>query len=210
MATRDPRIDAYIARSADFAQPILTHLRTLVHDACPGVEETVKWGHPSFVYNGMLCGMAAFKQHCSFSFWRGALVVKDAAAEEAMGQFGRIAAVSDLPPRKVLAGYVKAAMALNDAAVKPSRPKRGPRPPVSAPAELRAALAGNAKARATFERLSPSGRREYVEWITEAKTTSTRARRLATAVEWMAEGKQRNWKYMKPRPSRPVRGAPRA
>jgi len=172
MATRDPRIDAYIARSADFAQPILTHLRTLVHDACPGVEETVKWGHPSFVYNGMLCGMAAFKQHCSFSFWRGALVVKDAAAEEAMGQFGRIAAVSDLPPRKVLAGYVKA--------------------------------------RATFERLSPSGRREYVEWITEAKTTSTRARRLATAVEWMAEGKERNWKYMKPRSSRPVRGTPRA
>jgi uncharacterized protein YdeI (YjbR/CyaY-like superfamily) len=199
MGTRDPRIDAYIARAADFAKPILAYLRETVHAAVPEVEETLKWGHPSFTYEGILGGMAAFKEHCAFSLWKGALIVKaDPAAERAMGQFGRIRSLADLPPKQVLLGYLKQAAALNEEGVT-GRPKRAPKPPAAVPADLRDALAmkKHAKARATFDGLSPSARREYVEWITEAKSEDTRARRLATALEWMAEGKPRNWKYMK-------------
>ena len=123
MATRDRRVDAYIERSADFAKPILTHLRAVVHDACPEVEETIKWNFPHFVYrDGILCSMAAFKAHCAFGFWKGALIIdqEGAPTEKAMGQFGRIASVKDLPSKKVLAGLVKKAMSLNDAGVKRS------------------------------------------------------------------------------------------
>jgi uncharacterized protein YdeI (YjbR/CyaY-like superfamily) len=200
MATRDPRIDAYIERAADFAKPILTYLRETVHAAVPEVEETLKWGHPSFTHRGILAGMAAFKGHCAFSLWKGSLIVKaDPAAERAMGQFGRIRSVADLPPKQALLGYLQRAAALNAEGVTPRRPKRAPKPPAAVPADLRDALAmkKHAKARATFDGFSPSARRDYVEWITEAKTDDTRARRLATALEWMAEGKPRNWKYMK-------------
>jgi uncharacterized protein YdeI (YjbR/CyaY-like superfamily) len=198
MGTRDPRIDAYIARSADFAKPILTHLREVVHAACPEVEETMKWSFPHFMYGGILCSMASFKEHCAFGFWKGALVVGDGtSSDEAMGSFGRISAISDLPPKKVLAGYVKKAMALNESGVKsPTRSKpRAPKKPLAVPDDLAAALKKNKRALATFEGFSPSNRREYVEWITEAKGEDTRRRRLETAVEWMAEGKSRNWKY---------------
>jgi uncharacterized protein YdeI (YjbR/CyaY-like superfamily) len=197
MGTRDPRIDAYIARSADFAQPILTHLREVVHDVCPEVEETLKWGAPHFMYKGMLCGMASFKHHCAFGFWKGALVLERGGdrAEEAMGQFGRITAISDLPPRSVLARYIKVAMRLNEEGVKsPTRTKRTKKP-LAVPADLSAALRRNAKARTTFEEFSPSHRREYIEWITEAKREETRKKRLATTLEWLAEGKPHNWKY---------------
>jgi uncharacterized protein YdeI (YjbR/CyaY-like superfamily) len=201
MGTRDARIDQYIARSADFARPILTHLREVVHAACPEVEETIKWGLPYFTYHGMLCGMASFKQHCALTFWKGSLIVGtagDGAGAEGMGQFGRITALSDLPPKKVLAGYIKAAMQLNEAGVKsPTRSKAKKRAAPSVPDYLAAALRKNRKAAATFEQFTPSQKREYIEWLTEAKGEATRARRLATAVEWMAEGKQRNWKYMK-------------
>jgi len=176
MAKRDRRIDAYIAKSADFARPILTHLRAVVHEACPDVEETMKWNFPHFLHGGMLCAMAAFTQHATFGFWRGSLVVgKGAAAEKAMGQFGRITSVGDLPPRQTIVGYVKKAVAV--------------------PADLLAALTKNAKARKTFEAFSPSHRREYVEWIVGAKREGTRQRRIATAIEWMAEGKSQNWRY---------------
>ena len=198
MGTRDPRIDAYIEKSAEFAKPILTHLREVVHGACPGVEETMKWSMPHFMYKGMMCGMASFKAHCTFGFWKGALVVGDgAAAEEAMGQFGRITAVRDLPSKKVIAGYVKKAMALNDAGVKsPTRSKPAKKKPEAAvPDDLAGALRRNKAARVTFEGFTPSHRREYIEWITEAKTDATRERRLLTAVEWLAEGKTRHWKY---------------
>ncbi|HXE57413.1 MAG TPA: YdeI/OmpD-associated family protein [Gemmatimonadales bacterium] len=199
MGTRDPRVDAYIARAAPFARPILTHLRELVHEACPEVEEAIKWGAPAFMYHGMLCGMAAFTRHCSFGFWKGALVVNGtrAKAGEAAGQFGRITAIADLPARRVLAGYVRKAMRLNEAGAKAPRPPKRPKPRLVVPPDLRAALAQNPRARATFERFSPSHRREYVEWITEAKREETRRRRLATAIAWLAEGKPRNWKYMK-------------
>ena len=202
MGRYDPRIDEYIARSADFAKPILNHLRKVVHSACPEVEETMKWSFPHFVYKGMLCSRASFKQHCAFGFWRGSLVLdgNGAAAGGAMGQFGRITRLSDLPPKKVLAGYVKKAAALNEAGVTARTPKapRTTKKPLVVPDYVMAALRKNKKALATFEGFSPSHRREYVEWITEAKGEDTRRRRLEQAVEWMAEGKPRNWKYARP------------
>ena len=199
MGTRDPRIDAYIARSADFARPILTYLREVVHSACPDAEEDMKWSSPHFMYKGMLCGMSAFKAHCAFGFWKGSLVMAGHGQHaDGMGQFGRITAISDLPSRKVLTGLIRQAMALNDQGVKsPTRASRKPKPEAKVPPDLATALGKNRKARATFEGFSPSHRPEYVEWITEAKTEPTRLRRLTTAVAWLAEGKTRNWKYAK-------------
>ena len=198
MGQRDARVDAYIESAAPFAQPILTHLREVVHMACPDVEETLKWRSPSFEYKGMLCGMAAFKQHCVFGFWKHELVTgKSDLADEAMGSFGRITAVKDLPARKVLTGYVKKAMELNDEGIKAPRNKTVPKRPLKVPEDLAAALKKNAKARATFEGFSPSHKREYVEWIVEAKREETRKRRLATAVQWMAEGKTQSWRYQR-------------
>ena len=194
----DPRVDAYIDRQAEFAKPILRHLRETVHAACPECEETLKWSSPTFMYRGqMLAGMAAFKQHATFGFWKHDLVTGSPRVEGRMG-FGRLTKVSDLPSKKALAAYVKKAVALNDAGIKLARaPMRSaPKPPPKAPADLVAALKKNKKAHATFAAFSPSAKREYVEWVTDAKSDETRARRVATAVEWMAEGKHRNWKYM--------------
>jgi uncharacterized protein YdeI (YjbR/CyaY-like superfamily) len=199
MATRDPRIDAYIAKSVDFAQPILEHLRATVHAACPEVEETLKWSSPHFMYRArLLCSMSAFKHHVAFGFWLGKLVASTGKDDEAMGQFGCITRVADLPSRKTLTSLVRKAMALSDAGVtSPSRTKATkPRPPVEVPDDLAAAFVKNRKARATFDGFSNTNRREYVEWITEAKRADTRTRRLAQAIEWLAEGKPRNWKYM--------------
>jgi uncharacterized protein YdeI (YjbR/CyaY-like superfamily) len=199
MGTRDPRIDDYIDKAAPFAQPILRHLREVIHRACPDVEETIKWGRPHFVHHGILCAVSAFKAHCTIFFWQGDNVV-GRMRDDGMGQFGKITAVEDLPPATVLAGYVKKAAALNEAGAKPSwleargaTPTR--KPPVGVPDDLTAALATNAKARATFDAFAPSHRREYIEWITSAKQEATRQRRLATAVAQMAEGKSQNWKY---------------
>ena len=199
MGTRDKRIDAYIAKSADFAKPILTYLREVVHEACPDVEETMKWSSPHFMYKGMLCGMASFKEHCGFGFWKSGLVLDtDDAQVGAAGQFGRITKLSDLPPKKVIAGYIKKAMALNESGTAVARKrKRAARKEIAAPDYFMAALKKNKKALATFEGFSPSHRREYLEWITEAKGDDTRKRRLDQALEWMAEGKPRNWKYMR-------------
>jgi uncharacterized protein YdeI (YjbR/CyaY-like superfamily) len=199
MGTRDDRVDAYIARSADFARPILEHLREIVHAACPGVEETMKWSFPHFQYKGMLCSMAAFKEHCSFGFWKSSLILdkKSEAVEKGAGQFGRITAIANLPSKKALSGYIKEAMKLNETGVKPparSRPKASAE--VVVPEDLESALRKNKKAKASFEKFPPSHKREYIAWITEAKTKATRTRRLETAIEWMAEGKPRNWKYM--------------
>jgi uncharacterized protein YdeI (YjbR/CyaY-like superfamily) len=198
MGTRDKRIDAYIAKSADFAKPILTYLRDVVHEACPEVEETTKWSAPHFMYKGMLCSMASFKEHCAFGFWKGALVVEsDGKADEAAGHFGRITKVSDLPPKKVIVRYIKKAMALNESgAAVPRKPKRASKQ-LETPDYFMAALKKNRKALATFEGFTPSHRREYIEWITEAKGEATRQRRLEQALEWMSEGKPRHWKYMR-------------
>ena len=195
MGKRDPRVDAYIAKSAEFARPILTRLREIVHSACPEVQETMKWSSPHFDYQGPMCGMAAFKEHCAFGFWKGSLIVEN-ASDEAMGQLGRITRIGDLPPKKTLTAWVRKAMKLNEEGVKAPRDPKPKKAEAKVPEDLRKALTRNARARAAFEGLSPSHRREYVEWIEEAKRAETRARRLTTAVEWMAEGKSRNWKYM--------------
>ena len=199
MGTRDDRVDAYIARSAEFARPILEHLRAIVHAACPEVEETMKWSFPHFQYKGMLCSMAAFKEHCSFGFWKSSLVLdkNGEPAEKAAGSFGRITSLADLPTKKVLTGYIKQAMKLNDTGVKaPARPKPKAPAEVIVPDDLQNALGKNKRALAAFDKFPPSHKREYIAWITEAKTEATRTRRLETAIEWMAEGKPRNWKYM--------------
>jgi uncharacterized protein YdeI (YjbR/CyaY-like superfamily) len=199
MGKKDARVNAYIARAQPFARPILKHLRAVVHQGCPDCEESIKWGMPHFAYKGMFCGIAAFKQHAAFWLWKAKLIVdpKHSASSKAMGNFGRITSLKELPPKATLVGYVKRARALKDAGVKPVRPPRTPRKPLSVPADLKAALAKNVKARATFAAFAPSHRREYIEWITGAKAQETRLRRLTTAIALMAEGKSQNWKYEK-------------
>jgi uncharacterized protein YdeI (YjbR/CyaY-like superfamily) len=199
MATKDPRVDAYIAKSADFAKPILKHLRKVVHAGCPGVQETLKWSMPHFDYKGVMCGLGAFKEHCVFGFWKAELILPpDKNAEKtAMGSFGCIRSLADLPADGTLIGYVKKAAALNEAGIKaPWQTKRKKKEPFTVPDYFTAALKKNAKARKTFEDFSPSHRREYVEWVDEAKREETRQQRLAKSVEWLSEGKPRHWKYM--------------
>lgn len=202
MSARDPRVDAYIVKSAAFAQPILSRLRDLVHEACPEVEETLKWGAPSFMHaGGILCFMAAFKQHASFGFWKHALVLGEDVPREGMGSLGKLTRLDDLPPKKQLLAWIRKAALLNaQGARTPAVRKVGkPKPQPEVPPELAAALAmrKHARARAVFEAFPPGHRREYIEWIAEAKREETRARRLAQALEWMSEGKPRNWKYMR-------------
>ncbi len=198
MPSHDPRIDAYVDRAEPFARPILHHVRALVHEACPDVQETIKWGMPAFVHTGqLLCGMAAFKRHASFGFWKHALVVGEAGERVGMGSFGKLASVEDLPPRRTLLALVRKAVRLNEAGVKaPSAPRRA-RPPLQPPDDLLAALRQVPAAFATFEAFSPSHRREYVQWVLEARREETRRRRIADAVAWLGEGKPRNWKYLR-------------
>jgi len=197
MGAKHSAVDAYIEKSAEFARPILSHIRETVHAACPGVEEALKWGFPHFTYKGILCSMAAFKAHCSLNFWKGEGVLGSAERSgEGMGQFGRLTSVEDLPQKEVLSDYVKKAMALNEAGTPGpiSRRVRETGEP-EVPKDLREALERNQQARVTFEDFPTGQRREYVQWINEAKRPETRAKRLATALEWLAEGKRRNWKY---------------
>jgi uncharacterized protein YdeI (YjbR/CyaY-like superfamily) len=195
--SRDPRVDAYIEKQAEFARPILRALRERVHAACPDCEEAIKWSHPFFLSKGAMLGhMAAFKAHAVFGFWQGKAVTGETAAErEAMGSFGRLTSLADLPDETVFAALVHKAMALGSDTAKPPRPIKHPKPPAEPPADLLAALDGNPAARTTFDSFPPGCRREYVEWIIEAKRAETRAKRIAQAVEWMSEGKRRNWKY---------------
>lgn len=197
METNDKRVDAYIAKSAEFAQPILRELRKIVHEGCPAAEEDIKWGHPAFMYKGMFCGMAAFKQHCAFIFWKGSLIVDGKEnSVDSRGQFGRITSLKDLPPKRVLLEYIKRAKQLNDEGVKiPRTAPRSEKEKLSVPDFFVAALKKNKKALTTFDAFPYSKKKDYVEWLTEAKTHETRQRRLQTSVEWLAEGKSRNWKY---------------
>jgi uncharacterized protein YdeI (YjbR/CyaY-like superfamily) len=200
MGTTDPRVDDYIGRAADFAKPILLYLREIVHEGCPDVTETMKWSFPHFDYKGVLCSMAAFKNHCAFGFWKGSLILDEASrSDEAMGQMGRITSIDDLPPRRELLRMVKKAVKLNDEVVKPAVRKsaRAPKAELEVPADLSSALSARSVAGAAFQKLSPSHRREYIEWITSAKAAATRARRVQQSIEWIAEGKSRNWKYEK-------------
>ena len=193
----DPRVDAFIAKQADFARPILEYLRDTVHAACPDCEETLKWSMPSFIYKGsILAGMAAFKAHATFGFWQAKLVVGQTGRErEAMGSFGRLTRVEDLPDEATMAALIRKAMTLVDTGEKAPRPVKHPKPALETPPDLLEALAANEAARATFDDFPPSARRDYLDWLADAKRPETRAKRLAQAVDWMAEGKRRHWKY---------------
>lgn len=188
-------VDAYIQNAADFARPILEHFRELVHQACPQVEETWKWSFPHFEHQGVLCSMAAFKAHCAIGFWKAALIIKN-PDRTAMGHLGRITRLADLPPDKLLTQYIREAARLNEQGVKRPQPARpATKKELIVPDYFMAALRKNKKALTTFEKFSYSHKKEYVEWITEAKREQTRATRLATALKWLAQGKSRHWQY---------------
>jgi uncharacterized protein YdeI (YjbR/CyaY-like superfamily) len=196
---KDPRIDAYIKQAAPFAQPILTHLRKLVHQACPEATEDIKWSMPSFGYQDkILCHLAAFKAHASFGFWHKdmekILAADGLKSGDGMGLLGRITSLADLPSDKKLIGYIKTAVKLHDSGA-PSRDKPKAKPEPTMPADLADALKRSKKATTAWAAFSPSARREYIEWITDAKRPETREQRLLTTLEWVAEGKSRHWKY---------------
>jgi uncharacterized protein YdeI (YjbR/CyaY-like superfamily) len=206
MAIKEKKINAYIAKSADFAKPILNHIRELVHKTCPDVEEKVKWGMPFFDYKGeMLCHMASFKQHAVMGFWKAPLMkdsilVENAKSETAMGHLGRIGSLKDLPSDKKITAWIKEAMELNDKGIKlPAKvkPTEKAKTELPVPDYFTKALAKNKKAKQVFENFAYSHKKEYLMWITEAKTEETRNKRMATALEWLAEGKSRLWKYDK-------------
>ncbi len=204
MATRDKRIDNYILNSAEYAWPILDHLRELVHKACPEVEETIKWSFPHFQYKGILCSMAAFRHHCAFGFWRASQMkdpnkVLNIVGKTAMGSLGKITSVKDLPSNKILLSYIKEAMKLNDEAAKlpaVSKPKLTAKD-IVVPDDLAKVFKRNKLAHAAFKGFSYSNQKDYVQWLTEAKTEATRTKRLRMAIVLMEEGKIRNWKYVK-------------
>lgn len=196
----DKNMDAYISKAEDFAKPILEHLRKVVHKTCPDVEEAMKWGMPYFSYKGkVLCAMASFKEHCSFGFWRPDLMQDTAKVFKlekgaGMGSFGKIKSMKDIPSPKILAAYIKEAMALNESPKK--KPMHTKKEKVPVPDFFQKAINKNKAAKAVFEKFPPSYVKDYVQWITEAKTEATREKRMITAIEWIAEGKGRNWKYM--------------
>lgn len=205
MGKKNKKVDEYIAKAQPFAKPILKHLRKLVHEGCPEIEENIKWSFVSFDYKGILCSMASFKQHVAFGFWKAKLM-KDPkgylqegkkAGGSAMGNLGRISSMEDLPADKVIIDFIKQAKKLNDEDIKmPAKPKTAVKE-LSTPDYFLKALKKDKKALSNFEAFSPGKKKDYIEWITEAKTEVTREKRMATAVEWISEGKSRNWKYMK-------------
>lgn len=204
MPNRSPQVDAYIAKSAPFAQPILAKIRDAFHAANPEIEEVMKWSFPHFQYKGIVGNMAAFKSHVRWGFWKATLMSDPNGILQPMGEgattMGGTQASSekDLPPKKVMVAYVKEAIRLNEEGVKRERaPSTRSASPLEVPDDLAAALRKDTKAKTTFDGFSPSQKREYLEWITEAKQDATRQKRLVQAIEWMAEGKPRNWKYMK-------------
>lgn len=204
MSKKEKAIDAYIAKSDAFAKPILNHIRELVHAACPDVEEKIKWSFPHFDYKGeMMCSMAAFKQHATMGFWKAALMkdvtlLETARSEEAMGHLGKITSLKDMPSDKKLTGYIKEAMKLNELGKKlPSKPKPTEKKEIAVPDYFMKAISKNKKALQHFENFSYSNKKEYVEWIAGIKSEETKMKNIATAVEWISEGKIKNWKYLK-------------
>jgi uncharacterized protein YdeI (YjbR/CyaY-like superfamily) len=204
MGKRHEKVDAYLDTIPEYAQPILQHLRELIHTACPDVVEDWKWSFPVFAYNkAIMCNMAAFKNHCSFGFWKASLMkdehhILNITEKETMGQLGKITTVADLPSDEVLIAYIHEAMQLNDAGAKVARPAKATekeKAELTPPDYLTEALKDNEAARTVFEAFSYSHKKEYIQWLQEAKTEATRLKRLTQAIEMMAEGKDRNWKY---------------
>lgn len=197
MGNRSKEIDAYVKKSPDWAQPILVYIRDVVHETCPDVEEAMKWSSPTFIHHGIMCGMVAFKNYAALHFWKNELVVpgtKDAAGGPTR-QLGKLTTVDDLPPKKILQGYIMKAMQLNEQGVKTPKAPAKKKKALAMPDYFAAAIKKNKKALAVYEQFSPSHQREYIEWVVDAKGDDTRERRVKQAVEWMAEGKSRNWKY---------------
>ncbi len=199
MAAKD--IDTYLNGAPEYALPILTTFRAAVHEACPEVKEVIKWGFPCFEYKGLMCGMAAHKKHCSITFWKGVIMddpegILEVVGKTGMGSLGKIATIDDLPTANTLHAYLLHAVELQDSNIKPTQKKRS-RTELTVPAVLEEALDQNPKARRGFDAFSYSNQKEYIEWIDNAKTDATRNRRLEQAIEWISEGKPRNWKYMK-------------
>jgi uncharacterized protein YdeI (YjbR/CyaY-like superfamily) len=197
----DERVDQYISKSAPFAQAILNHIRKIVHETSPLIGETMKWSFPHFVHRQTICSMASFKSHCAFGFWKASLM-KDpyqlfVEKESAMGQLGRITSLQDLPPDHILREYIIEAFRLDESGIKIKKAPNNAKPEIPMPAEFATALAENPMAKSTFDAFSPSHRREYLEWITTAKTEPTKLKRMATTLEWLTEGKSLNWKYQK-------------
>lgn len=197
----DDRVDAYIAKAAPFAQSILEHIRNLVHQASPLITETIKWGFPHFEYKATICSMASFKAHCAFGFWKSSLMPDPyhlfSEKNSAMGSMGRIESLQDLPENKILIEYILQALKIDESGVKLKKVAAQPKAPIAMPLEFELALAQNTRAKQQFEGFSASHKREYLEWITEAKTVPTKLKRIETSIEWLNEGKARNWKYQK-------------
>jgi len=196
---RDRRVDAYIEKSAEFAKPVLRHLRELVHEGCPDIREDIKWNMPFFLHHGILCTMAAFKAHCVFGFWHHGMdkPMRDdgVPVDMSMGSLGRITSIKQLPTRRAMLRYLREAAKLNESGLPPRPPRAKSQPAPKAPADLAAALGKDKAAAATYAKFTPGKQRDYVDWLKEAKRPETRAKRLATAIEWMSEGKPLNWKY---------------
>jgi hypothetical protein len=204
MKNTSPRVDAYIARSPEYARPILKKIRTLFHQASPQMQETVKWGFPHFEYKGIVGSMAAFKRYVTFGFWKGKLLKDPHRLFTVMGKTAmshtKFTTLADLPRDEIVLDYIRQAVRLNEDDVRvpaPARKKRAPRPELAVPTYLAQALKANKRALATFQAFSPTHRREYIEWLTEAKKEETRTRRLTIAIEWLTAGKPRSWQYLK-------------
>jgi uncharacterized protein YdeI (YjbR/CyaY-like superfamily) len=198
METYDLRQDDYIAKAADFAQPILIHLRQLIHDAAPQIQETMKWSMPFFDYKGTVCHIAGFKQHCTFGFWKGSLLSDPhniLERSDAMGHLGRITSMADLPADEILMQYIREAVELNEKGIKVDKTKSTVKPPLVIPDYFSELLKEHPQAETQFNNYSYSHKKEYVEWITEAKTEGTRHKRMLTAIQWLSEGKSRHWKH---------------
>jgi uncharacterized protein YdeI (YjbR/CyaY-like superfamily) len=194
--TADPRIDAYIAKAAPFAQPILEKVRERVHAVAPEAEETLKWSMPSFTIDGkILIGMAAFKQHAALNFWRGQELRGAEASRDAMGQFGKLRSLDDLPGEAELDDLIRQAAELAKTAPAPRKVKHEPKPPAAMHPEFAAALKASPKAQQVLDGFPPSARREYLDWVADAKQDATRRKRISDAVQWLSEGKRRHWKY---------------
>lgn len=194
--SREPRIDAYIAKAQPFAQTILNHIRERVHAAVPEAEEVMKWSAPAFVLDGkILIVMAAFKAHAALNFWRGQEIGDGSAKAGAMGQFGKLQSISDLPDDDELDALIREAAALSRTAPAPRKTKHEPKAAPELHPDFALALADAPKAKATLDGFPPSAQRDYFEWISEAKQDATRQKRIANAIEWLNEGKRRHWKY---------------
>jgi len=203
MGKKIKEIDAFIQKSAEFAQPILIHLRKLIHDNCPDIVEKIKWGMPHFEYKAeTLCYMSAFKKHCVFGFYKASLMknpilMQQAQAETAMGNLGRITSLKDLPSDNKMKTWIREAMSLTDKGIKLPPRKKTDASGIEVPEDFQKLLQKNKTAKANFTKMPPSHKKEYIGWITEAKTTPTREKRILTSLEWLSENKSRNWKYEK-------------